>query len=191
MNNKALAVTLIPIALAVIAGALIPVQGSSGAALGRYVGHPVWAAATSLSIAVLALVVSALLMKLPAPQVAQAIKAPWWVWVGGITGAIYVVTSLVLIPKVGAATFIVSVIGGQMIAALVLDHFGLLGLPVKPVTINRVVGIAVIFAGILIATMGPRLPGPGNPGASSGHGADSAADSHAKAWPNDLDGGQS
>lgn len=181
MTNKALAVTLIPIALAVIAGALIPVQGSSGAALGRYVGHPVWAAATSLSIAVLALVVSGLLMKLPAPQFAQAIKAPWWVWVGGITGAIYVVTSLVLIPRVGAAAFIVSVIGGQMIAALVLDHFGLLGLPVKPVTLTRVAGIAVIFAGILIATMGSRPASPTTPAAASGPNSYSPVDSRGKA----------
>ena len=156
MPYKALAVTMLPIVFAVIAGALIPVQGSSGAALGRYIGHPVWAAATSLSIAVVALVITALLMRLPAPQFAAAAKAPWWVWVGGITGAVYVVTSLVLIPKVGAAPFIVSVIGGQMIAALMLDHFGLLGLTTQTITFSRVAGIFVIFVGILIATLGPK-----------------------------------
>jgi transporter family-2 protein len=74
-------------------------------------------------------------------------------WIGGITGAIYVATTLALIPRIGAANLIVCVIAGQMVVALLLDHFGLLGLPVKHITTVRVVGVVIMIVGLLITQM--------------------------------------
>ncbi|WP_028695909.1 DMT family transporter [Pseudomonas cremoricolorata] len=151
MLNKTLLLTLLPLAMSLMAGALIPVQAASGGALGRILGSPLWGAAVAMGIGCLALLITALALRLPLPNFIAAGHGPWWLWLGGFTGAVYVATSLALLPKVGAANFMLCVIVGQMIAALLLDHFGLLGLPVKPVTLGRVLGIAIMLAGLVVA----------------------------------------
>lgn len=151
MVNKTLMLTLVPLAMSVLAGALIPVQAASGGTLGRMLGNPLWGASVALLIGVFALVITALTIRLPLPNFTAAFQGPWWMWIGGITGAIYVATSLSLLPKVGAANFILCVIAGQMIAALLLDHFGLLGLTVKPVTLGRILGVLIMLIGLAVA----------------------------------------
>lgn len=151
MLNKTLMLTLLPLAMSVMAGALIPVQAASGGALGRILGNPIWGASVALLIGFLALVITAVTIRLPMPNFAAAFQGPWWIWIGGITGAIYVATSLSLLPKVGAANFILCVIAGQMIAALLLDHFGLLGLSVKPVNLGRILGVVIMLIGLTVA----------------------------------------
>jgi transporter family-2 protein len=144
---------LLPMAAAVLAGALIPIQASSGGVLGKTLGHPIWGAATSLFIGTMALSLMAWLLRLPLPALSSTFSGPWWMWIGGITGAIYVATTLALIPRIGAANLIVCVIAGQMVVALLLDHFGLLGLPVKHITTVRVVGVVIMIVGLLITQM--------------------------------------
>lgn len=151
MLSKTLLLSLLPLAMSVMAGVLIPAQAASGGTLGRMLGSPLWGAAVALLIGFAALVITALAIRLPSPNFASAFQGPWWIWIGGITGAIYVATSLTLLPKVGAANFILCVIAGQMVAALVLDHFGLLGLAVKPVNIDRVLGVLIMLAGLAVA----------------------------------------
>lgn len=58
--------------------------------------------------------------------------------------------ALVLTPTLGAASFIVSVIAGQMLASLLIDHFGLMGLASKPIRLWRVVGVMLILVGMLV-----------------------------------------
>jgi transporter family-2 protein len=144
---------LLPMAAAVLAGALIPIQASSGGVLGKTLGHPIWGAATSLFIGTMALSLVAWVLRLPLPAFSSTLPGPWWMWIGGITGAIYVATTLALIPRIGAANLIVCVIAGQMVVALLLDHFGLLGLPVKHITTVRAVGVLIMIAGLLITQM--------------------------------------
>lgn len=140
----------LPMVAAVLAGALIPIQASSGGVLGKTLGHPIWGAATSLFVGTLVLLLMGWLLRLPVPVLSSVFDGPWWMWIGGITGAIYVATTLALIPKIGAANLIVCVIAGQMVIALLLDHFGLLGLPVNHITTERAVGVNLMIAGLLV-----------------------------------------
>ncbi|MBD8730411.1 DMT family transporter [Pseudomonas sp. CFBP 13710] len=151
MLNRTLLVGSLPLAISVMAGVLIPVQAASGGMLARLLGNPLWGAAVALLIGFIVLASTAVTIRLPAPDFVAAFQGPWWIWIGGITGAVYVATSLFLLPKVGAASFILCVIAGQMVAALLLDHFGLLGLAVKPVGFGRISGIAIMLIGLAIA----------------------------------------
>jgi transporter family-2 protein len=151
MFSKTVLLSVLPLAMAVMAGALIPVQAASGGTLGRVLGNPLWGAAVALFIGFFALLIVAFALRLPLPSMSNALQGPWWMWIGGITGAIYVATSLALLPKIGAAGFIVCVIAGQMIAAMLLDHFGLLGLTVKPINMGRAIGVGIMFVGLLVA----------------------------------------
>lgn len=151
MLMKSLFANFLPITMALVAGALIPIQTSSGGGLGRALGSPLWGAAVTLSVSVIAIVVLSLALRLPAPSFSDALRAPWWAWIGGISAATYTATAFALLPRLGASVFIVCIIGGQMVGALLLDHFGLLGLVAKPVHLGRVVGVIVMVIGLLIS----------------------------------------
>ncbi|MHC8294910.1 DMT family transporter [Pseudomonas sp. LB3P58] len=151
MPDKTALYLFLPMLTAFMAGTLIPVQAASGATLGRMLGHPLWGAAVALSTGVVAILVVATLMRLPVPKFQSAVSGPWWMWIGGLTGAVYVATSLALLPKVGASGFLLCVIAGQMIAAMLLDHFGLLGLTAKPVSFGRLLGVGILLFGLVVA----------------------------------------
>nr|WP_245449186.1 DMT family transporter [Ensifer sp. NM-2] len=63
-----------------------------------------------------------------------------------------------LAPKLGAASFIVAVIAGQMAVSVVIDHFGLMGFPEKPVSLARLVGVALIIGGMVITQIASTMP---------------------------------
>jgi transporter family-2 protein len=77
-------------------------------------------------------------------------SAPWWAWGGGLLGAFYLVASIVLAPRLGAGTTVALVVGGQMLAALVIDQFGLLRLPVHHASLPRVAGGVLVVAGVAL-----------------------------------------
>jgi len=105
-------------AVALFAGALVPFQAGSNAALGRALGHPLWA--TFVSLLVSLLVMLPVLIAMRTPTAAQASGLPFWVYLGGVAGVIYITAALILMPRIGATSFIVCVIAGQMLAALLV-----------------------------------------------------------------------
>ena len=71
-------------------------------------------------------------------------------WTGGIIGAVYVAVSLNLVQRLGATVLVAVVLIGQMVAALIVDHYGLFGLSESPITIQRVAGVALLIAGVAL-----------------------------------------
>lgn len=135
---------------ALIAGAVVPFQSGSNAMLGRMLGHPLWATVTSLSVSLLAVIPLLFLFRAPLPKLAHALQAPWWVWTGGLSGVIFITAALLITPRLGATGFMISVIAGQILVAMLIDHFGLMGLPVKEVNLGRVLGVMMIFGGVMV-----------------------------------------
>jgi len=150
-----------PMGVALLAGAMIPFQAGSNATLGRALGHPLWATVVSLTISLLAVAPVLLALRAPAPSIAAALLGPWWQWIGGLLGVIYITAALWLAPRVGAANFIVGVIAGQLLASLLIDHFGLVGLPARPATLVRVVGLTLILIGIGVMQWQPSQAASG------------------------------
>lgn len=147
---------LLPLAVAMLAGAVVPFQAGSNAALGRALGHPLWATVASLLVSLLVVLPVLIGMRAGAPDLGAAARGPWWLWIGGIAGVAYITAALVLTPRLGAANFIVCVVAGQVVASLVIDHFGLMGLATRPANLTRVAGVALIVAGMLVVQWGTR-----------------------------------
>ncbi|MEB3900114.1 DMT family transporter [Pseudomonas sp. NY15356] len=145
---------LLPLLVALLAGAAVPFQAGSNAALGRLLGHPLWAAGVSLMVSLLMLVPALLVMRAPAPQLQNLAQAPWWAWFGGVAGVLYITAALVLTPRLGAAGFIVCVIAGQVLSSLLIDQWGLMGLPERPVNAIRLAGVGMIVIGMLVVQWG-------------------------------------
>ncbi|MCW7539484.1 DMT family transporter [Aquabacterium sp. A7-Y] len=152
---------------ALLAGALVPFQAGANAALGRALGHPLWAAFASLMVSLLVVLPALWGLRAQAPLLAQAAQMPLWSWLGGVAGVIYITAALVLTPRLGASGFIVCVIAGQVLASLLIDHHGLMGLTPKPATWSRVAGVLLIVVGMwVVQSATPAQPVAGD-GASA------------------------
>jgi transporter family-2 protein len=135
--------------LAIIAGVLIAVQAPTNALLGKASGSPIVAAFISFIVGSLALgvIVAATQGKLFSPSLKQV---PWYAWIGGFYGAFFVAVAAFAAPRVGIGVLLTAAVAGQLAAALVLDHYGLLGLAKHPVTITRAAGFLLVVVGAVL-----------------------------------------
>jgi bacterial/archaeal transporter family-2 protein len=72
---------------------------------------------------------------------------------GGIFGAAYIAISILLLPRLGAATLIALIVASQMMGSLAFDHFGLLGVPVHSTNLLRLMGAALLILGVVLVRM--------------------------------------
>ena len=140
----------LPVVLAVAAGVSVIVQQALNANLRAALGSAAWSGFTSYLVGTVCMVLLALALRDPVPSAAVAARVPWWAWSGGLFGAVFIALAILLIPKIGAATFVALLVTGQMLAALTLDHFGLLGVPVQPATLVRMAGAGFLILGVVL-----------------------------------------
>ena len=97
------------------------------------------------SLALLALVVGT---RAPLPARDTLAAVPVWAWFGGLLGAFYVASSTVIAAELGATTLLALALAGQLATALVIDHYGWLGMPVNPISLTRITGVLLLGAGV-------------------------------------------
>ena len=138
------------ILLATGAGACIALQAAANGSLRTNLADARYAAFFSICGTILTAVIVMLAIRPSPPTLATMRTAPWWNWIGGPLGALIVLSGAALAPRLGAAAFIASVVAGQLLCSLLLDHFGLMNLPQQALTSGRLIGAALVFAGVLL-----------------------------------------
>ena len=138
------------ILLALVAGACLPTQAGINVHLSHWTRSPILAAAISFAVGTASLMAYALIARIPIPAVAGLAGRPWWIWTGGFLGAFFVTATVILAPRLGAAAMVALIIAGQMVASLLLDHFGILGYAAHPINGWRVLGVALLVAGVVL-----------------------------------------
>ena len=137
--------------LAAACGAFVVVQASINGELRLLVGDPYRTALISTTVSTIFMfALSGVLVGKPVPDASTFTNASWWMWIGGVLGAIYVAAATVLVAKLGSAVLFTLVILGQLVMAVVMDHFGWIGLEKHPVNAARVLGIALVLAGVVL-----------------------------------------
>ena len=136
------------LALALAAGAALPVQGAINARLRADLDAPITAGAWSFVVA--AAVMLVLAARRPRARLDQLDRVPWWGWLGGLCGATYVTSVFLLIPEIGVAPTIALTVAGQQIASVFVDRHCLLRLPRRPITRGRVLGVLTFLAGVAL-----------------------------------------
>lgn len=129
--------------VAVLVGALLPLQALVNARLGQLTLGALFASLASFAVGTLAL---ALLWAASRPALGGLPQAPWWAWTGGLVGAAFVFAATLLVPRLGAASLICLVVFGQLAGSLLLDHFGVLHAR-TPIDAGRVAGVLLVAAG--------------------------------------------
>lgn len=136
--------------LALLAGGVLPAQAAINARLGKDAGSPVFGALASFAVGSVGLALYLILAGGWPSSMEGLGRAPWWAWIGGLLGALYVTVAIMAVPRLGVATLTVAAVAGQMAVSIVLDHFGLLGLKVQPVSVGRAAGALLVIGGVLL-----------------------------------------
>jgi len=134
-------------ALAIAAGVATALQAATNAGLSKSAGLGPVLVVNTVVVLIGALGLWAALGAKPTffPE-----SAPWTFYLGGLYGFVIIASLAFVFPKIGAAYAIALMVGGQCVAALLVDHFGLVGMPRDPVTTQRVIGVALVAAGAVV-----------------------------------------
>jgi bacterial/archaeal transporter family-2 protein len=138
-----------PHLLAVAVGAGLTLQIGMNAVLGRTLGSPLWGVIVNFCVGLVALVGCVMLFGVRMTP-GSVSHVPGWAWLGGLLGAAYVASATLLGPRLGAMVLLVLMLAGQLAAALLVDHFGVMGFPRSEVTPVRLVGAALVVVGVLL-----------------------------------------
>lgn len=137
------------IALMLLAGLGIPTMAALNASLGAKLQSPFLAVIILLLFAFI-LVLSLLLVVEGVPRNIQWQSIPWYLYISGIFFAFYILTASWVMPRFGAANAIGFVLLGQLIAMVVIDHYGLFGLARYEINIKRLCGLILMIAGVFL-----------------------------------------
>ena len=140
----------LPVLLAVAAGVSIVVQQVLNSNLRTALNSAAWSGFMSYLVGVVCMALLALALRDPLPSAGVAARIPWWAWSGGLFGAIFIGLAILLVPQLGAATFIALLVTGQMLASVAFDHFGWLGLAQRPIDVPRLIGVALLIGGVVL-----------------------------------------
>ena len=136
--------------LAVIAGMSLVVQQAMNAHLRGSLGSPSWAGFVSYLGGTITMLIVLIAVREPLLSQAAVSRSVWWSWAGGFFGAIYIVVSILLLPRLGAATVVALIVVGQMVGSIIVDNFGLFGLQTHPADWSRIFGAALLIAGVYL-----------------------------------------
>ena len=129
-------------------GGLIALQPAINAGLGRSTGN---LAAALVSFAIGTLLLAAIVaMAGQAGGLGSMFDVPWYYLLGGVLGAAYVTTALITVSTIGAGGVAAATITGQLVASVVIDKMGVLGLEETPITWDRLVGVGLLLAGTFL-----------------------------------------
>jgi transporter family-2 protein len=136
--------------MAFFVGFMLPVQVGINAELARFINSPVLAALISFAVGAVCLGASVFLFKIPFPAFGQVTTMPGWAWGGGLIGAAVVLGSIIAGPKIGALALVGILLAGQLIASVLIDHFGWLGFPIQKMNAIRLIGVLLLVSGFFL-----------------------------------------
>lgn len=136
--------------IVLLIGCLLAIQGSINTQLTTFLRHPLQGALVNFLVGFICLIGLNLLFRTQTPDWGTLKTAPWYLFAGGMLGAIFVSSVIFFIPKIGVTTVLAASIGGQLIASSIIDHFGFFGLTAQPISLGRIAGILLLMGGVFL-----------------------------------------
>ena len=139
-------------ALGLVAGLGLTVQVGMNSQLRKVLQNANGAALISFLVGTVALIAILIATRSPLPARDTLAAVPLWAWFGGLFGAFYVASSTIVAAELGTASLLALALCGQLATALVIDHYGWLGLPEHPITWMRLFGVVLLGFGVWLIT---------------------------------------
>lgn len=138
--------------VAYFAGTCAAVQIGVNNSLRSALDTSIGTALVSFAMGTLVLLGFVLVARIPMPLAQAAASGPFWMWFGGMLGAIFVAASILVAANIGAAGAMVWIIAAQLITSMLLDHYGLFGFHVREINPVRVLGAFLLLAGAFMVS---------------------------------------
>ena len=135
--------------LAAAVGAGLAIQAGVNAQLRAATGSALWTSLISASITVLLLGAAQIAQRDVLPVSGYG-RFPWWIRIGGLAGAAYVLAVVAFTRHLGVAMLFAAIIVGQPSAGLIIDHFGWFNVPIHRISLERLAGAALLLAGMAL-----------------------------------------
>lgn len=134
--------------LAILAGVVLPLQAALNTKLGKSVGDPFYGTFLSFIVGTTGVFLYLIVGRVDFAQIQNTQTEHWSIWLGGLMGAFYVASLIILTPRLGVAVTLGLTVAGQMAFSLVMDHYGWLGTPLHAINWWRILGIGLIVGGV-------------------------------------------
>ena len=142
--------SIIFIVLALLAGAMIPFQSAMNSTLGKNLQSPYYSSLIVFVVAAVAISIYILTSRFALPTATQFAAAPKWSYLGGVLGGTYILLIVIAAPKLGIGNVTVMVLLGQVLAAIIIDQFGLLGAVKHILNWQRLIGVVLLISGVYL-----------------------------------------
>ena len=136
--------------LSLMLGIGVAFQTGVNSQLRHDTNNPIFTALISFSTGTLALLILYFAFFYKSPAFVPGFNFEWWKFTGGLLGVLYITGVVIAAPRIGAANALGFIVAGQFIAALIIDHYGWMGLPVKSISWYRISGIALLLVGVYL-----------------------------------------
>lgn len=135
----------------IISGGVLQTFGAAmNGALNKSLVNPFLASTVSFTVITVFFLCVFAMFPTPLPSRQDVAGMPWWAPLGGLVGAVQVFAGLTLVNKVGAGSFVGFTVTAALITSLLVDHFGLLSMPVHPIGVWRILGAGLMVGGITL-----------------------------------------
>jgi len=135
----------------VFAGMLSATQIAANGYLGKVVGSPIKASVISFTVGIIFLAIICIVLRLKNGKLEskkdKAIKDPWWMWIGGILGGLYILANVYLSRIVGTGMTVIILLIGSTTGGILVDHFGMFESPKKPINLQKILGVLIMVLG--------------------------------------------
>jgi transporter family-2 protein len=135
---------------AIVAGMTSALQSGANNTLQKSLNTPLWTVAIVSMVTMATSLVLAIGAGERFPSGSTMAQTPWWAWIGGLFGIVFVLATVFASPKLGAGVFVALIVTASTVTSLVLDHFGLMSFDVHPAGIGRIAGALLMVAGVAL-----------------------------------------
>lgn len=149
-NVRSVSMSWVLVVFAAIAGVLNTIQAGANTTLKKTLEIPIWAVVIVFAVGLATSLAAALVTGTRPPTAAAWSQLPWWAWIGGVFGSLYIFSMMVAADRMGAAVFTALTVTMAVLTSLVMDHFGLLGFDVHEAGWGRIAGGALMIAGLAL-----------------------------------------
>ncbi|MFY8033567.1 MAG: DMT family transporter [Flexibacteraceae bacterium] len=139
---------LILLLITFIIGCTLPIQAGINAQLAKQIEHPLFSSIISVTVALIGLLAIYAVKVNDRFNLSALKQVSPSLYIGGLIGSVYLYGIVLLIPKIGSLMAFTLIIAGQLVMAMIIDHYGLLGMEQQSITYKSIIGVALIGFGI-------------------------------------------
>jgi transporter family-2 protein len=144
--------TIVYILIALAMGAMLSIYLPMNSAVSKHLGSVITANITFFFVALMTSV--AIFLFWGEHRTIQNVsKVPMWLYLTGVVSAVMILGATFLIPRIGVRQFFILTVSGQILAALIVSHYGFLGTPTDVITIKKSIGALLVVVGLVFSTL--------------------------------------